>query len=122
MAPMNKTLTIVLAASLAAACGDNADGYPTHERRQPDGRTTWGARVGDVCEAIAIAACDTQRCQLEYFARCNPYGSDGLVEGASLEAWDDAWSVCLAGAADVGALFSGKVQVDGCARLTPYWQ
>lgn len=124
MVTMNKTLTAALLATLAAsavACGDNADGYPTHERRQSDGKTTWGARIGDVCEAIVIAACESQRCQLEYFARCNPHGGDGLVEATTLELWDDLWAGCLDGAAGLVG-FTGKTQVPGCERLTPYWR
>lgn len=123
-------LMIKLAAALllaAAACGDDAHPYPTvtfHERTA-DGRTvaTFGGYAGDVCEAIAAAACDSQRCILEYFARCNPIGRDGVIAYTSVDRWDAAWSTCLAAAsASAAAGYAGKDAIGGCDPLTPFWR
>lgn len=121
---------IKLAAAMllaAAACGDDANPYPTvtfHDRTV-DGRAvvTYGAYAGDVCEAIAAAACESQRCNLEYFARCNPIGRDGVIAYTRLVRWDDAWAVCLdAAARAAGAGYTGKDAIAACAPLAPFWR
>lgn len=123
--PMIKLAALVLAVA-AAACGDDASPYPTatfHERTA-DGRevVTYGAFAGDVCEAIAAAACTSQRCTLEYFARCNPIGRDGVIAYTTIGAWDAAWSTCLDATARAGDTYDGRLQIRGCESLAPFWR
>jgi hypothetical protein len=117
-------LILALLALSAAACGDDANPYPTEARqtRLADGSIVevYGATTGDVCEAMADIACDTGRCRLDFYARCNPSARGGLVEVAQLELWDKLWSDCLATVERLDG-YRGLVQPAGCERLTPFW-
>ena len=122
---MSKTLTAALIlTAVLAACTDGGPRYPTEVRHvMHDGRDValYGASTGDVCEAVGAAACATDRCKLEHYARCNPVGAGGLVEAPALEPWDELWRVCLDAAEREGATYSGKRQLAACATLTPFW-
>jgi hypothetical protein len=125
MRPMNKTLTaaLILATALAA-CTDDGPAYPTDIRHvNHNGRDAalYGAEIGDVCEVVGAAACTSDRCRLEHYARCNPLGASGRIEAPALESWDELWTDCLAAADRQGATYSGQHQIAGCERLTPFW-
>lgn len=123
---MTKTtiLITILAAALGACTTADTDAYPTiaFNRTFADGRTivVYGAYSSDVCQTIADAACESERCRLEFFARCNPLGRDGIIESPTLEGWDALWAPCLSSAADLTD-YTGEKQLARCATLTPFW-
>lgn len=107
------------------SCTTPAQRYPTEtfHRTTADGRAIvmYGAPYAEVCVAIGEVACDgNDRCELEFFARCNPLGRDGIVETPTLVRWDATWAACL-GAARAFVNYRGRTKIPACAELTPGW-
>lgn len=124
-----KLMTLALAILLAACVDtDGSRDYPTEvfEHVQADGSTLlmYGSYAMPVCHAIAVAACDSNACELEFMDNCTDPWRNGAIQTPVLAAWDKLWGDCFDGVdalANADTDYNGRTMIAECENLTPYW-